>query len=163
MSAGKDRNVGTGLAVGAILLGTLGDWKTVVDLLPVGARPYAESPLMAIIFALAAIYFLWRAASHSAELERQAADALRLANDSNKALERRVKSAEEKLVKALDQQVISWAPAYAKLEEEAKANLQRMAKAPLEELMMSILSIKRRTDRGYLPGDDISKPPPNDP
>jgi hypothetical protein len=160
MPAKRELDLGTGFVVATILFTALSNWDTFINHLPVGARPYVQSPLTAIILALGGVYFLWRAASHSVALSAAADEALRIANESNRELQRRVEAAEAKLTKALDDAVIDWSPAYQSLLKGSEKRLEQQAGESIFKIAEAYNGFRRRAALGFLGGDDISKAPP---
>jgi hypothetical protein len=162
MSLRNNYRTGGILIVLSVLLGALGGWDTVTAHLPAGLQPYAESPVAAIVLALTGIYILWRAAKETSKVADVAAASLRMAQETNRALEQRIEQAEAKLVKAIDEQIIDWAPARQKLQEQAERELRGYLDGSIKELRQVYSSFRRRAERGYLEGDDTSKPPPTE-
>ena len=169
MSPRNDRNTGVILALAAVvvvLFNATGIWDTLNEHTPMWAHPFLGSPALAVILLFTAIYFLWRAAN-SAEAMQQAAEAmkkgadeaLRLAHESNLALQRRIEAAEAKLTRAIDEQVIDWAPARQRLEEEAEQRVRQVFDGWMEQLRQVYQSYHRRATRGYGPDDDLNGPP----
>jgi BMFP domain-containing protein YqiC len=98
----------------------------------------------------------------SEAMKSQAEAALRVAEQSNAALQTRVEAAEAKLVQAIDEQVIDWSPAVQRLQEQSEKQMREMLQANLERLTTVYNSYRRRAERGYLGGDDINNAPPPD-
>jgi hypothetical protein len=146
----------------SILFGALGGWDTITSHLPPSVRPYAESPVVAIVFALTGVFILWRAAKETSQIANVSASSLRMAQESNQALERRIEQAEAKLIKAIDEQVINWAPAFERLQREAEEQSRRALDGYISELRQVYNSFRRRAEREYLANDDLSKPPPEE-
>lgn len=145
-------------ALGALWSG-LSSWTTFVSFFPESARPYVQSPFAGIVMSLVAISLLWKAAAHSFGIEKDISRAIKLAEQTNADLARRVEAAEARLVATLDDRVISWAPAYQKLQDDAREEMQRTLQGHQQTLRDSFMSYRRLADRGYGPDDDISKPP----
>jgi hypothetical protein len=143
MSPKKDRDLGTGLIVAAVVFAALSNWDTLINHLPEGARPYAQSDVTAIVLALAGVFFLWRAANSMARLEGHVAAITRSVDEAQLALRRRVEQAEAKLTKALDEQAISWAPALQKLEAESKQRIDNAYQAYENLMRQSMYSMRR--------------------
>jgi hypothetical protein len=111
---------------------------------------------------MVAVGLLWRTARSAEKMAEDSKASLKIAEASNRELQRRIEAAEAKLTRAIDEMAIDWSPAYARLEAVSTDRIKTEGEYAVRRLTDSWKSFNRRASRGYLEGDDYTKPPPQE-
>ena len=160
--------IGVVLFVVAFVVDMIGRWDVLLGTLPEWARTaLVKSSLAEAVLALVGIYLLWSVADTTAVQETNARQALSIANDSNSKLRdqilvdnaelvRRLEASnadlrgmvaevDQKLTKVLDEKLMDWAPAFQKLVNDFKADVQRQHASITTQFQQTLLAIARQT------------------